>query len=128
MHETIRNRVVEAVEAKSPWEKTQRLRGLRWSRSGSNRRPLECDSSRFLCAAKEIAPFPSCRCRGRLQPRGFGVHDEIPPSPGARMGPETREIGHLGVAKAIRVEPGDVDQFVAERRRSGPTGGRGGRQ
>jgi hypothetical protein len=56
------------------------------------------------------------------------VHDEIPAGPDARMGPKTSEIGHLGVANAILVALGEVDRFIADRRRTGPTGGRRGRR
>jgi excisionase family DNA binding protein len=39
---------------------------------------------------------------------------------------ERGEIPHLRVSNAIRVAPADLDRFIADRRRSGPTGGRGG--
>jgi len=40
---------------------------------------------------------------------------------------ERGELPHVRVSNAIRVAPADLDRFIAERRRSGPTGGRGGR-
>jgi len=83
MHETIRNRVMIAGQRKSPWQKGQRLRGLEWSRPGSNRRPLECDSSYFFCAAKVSEQLESCKRDARLRWRGFGAHDEIRAAPGA---------------------------------------------
>ena len=36
------------------------------------------------------------------------------------------EIAHVRVSNAIRVAPGDVDRFIAQRRRSGPTSRHGG--
>jgi excisionase family DNA binding protein len=40
---------------------------------------------------------------------------------------ERGELPHLRVSNAIRVAPDDLARFIGERRRSGPTGGRGGR-
>jgi excisionase family DNA binding protein len=41
---------------------------------------------------------------------------------------EKGELAHVRVSNAIRVAPADLDRFIADRRRTGRTGGRGGRQ
>jgi hypothetical protein len=64
----------------------------------------------------------------RLRWRGFGAHDEIHRRRGALIAPRTSELGHLRVSNAIPGVPQDLDRFIADRRRVGPTGGRGGRQ